>query len=319
MKFIFIIRGHIRESFQNKKLLDFLLKVERLYDIDIYIHTWNVFSNGISWRDIPQNINTVTTEQIYTYFTNVLKNKIKHIIIDDDSKIELIGSTDGKISGAPKKGWKNMWYGQYKIIQYINDNVKNYNNELIVNMRFDLFGNYFTGDESRYLLKLNEYYVNNMNIHEEIDIRNVRKDIENINSEIEKINENIIELNKSIDIVNNNKEINFDGLSELTNTIQIKNEIIQKISVDIENLKLFSHKVNENKRIIFNDNPVGKSLQNLEFIDVNNMIGIDNFYIGNLPVMLKITKRFNEKLDTILKKYHNIKYQEALLYYENFY
>jgi hypothetical protein len=319
MKFIFIIRGHIRESFQNKKLLDFLLKVERLYDIDIYIHTWNVFSNGISWRDIPQNVNTVTTEQIYTYFTNVLKNKIKHIIIDDDSKIELIGSTDGKVCGAPKKGWKNMWYGQYKIIQYINDNMNKYNNELIVNMRFDLFGNYFTGDESRYLLKLNEYYVNNMNIHEEIDIRNVRKDIENINSEIEKINENIIELNKSIDIVNNNKEINFDGLSELTNTIQIKNEIIQKISVDIENLKLFSHKVNENKRIIFNDNPVGKSLQNLEFIDVNNMIGIDNFYIGNLPVMLKITKRFNEKLDTILKKYHNIKYQEALLYYENFY
>jgi prefoldin subunit 5 len=319
MKFIFIIRGHIRESFQNNKLLDFLLKIERLYDIDIYIHTWNVFSNGISWRDVPKNINTVTTDQIYEYFTEVLKHKIKHIIIEDDSKIELIGSVDGKVIGAPKKGWKNMWYGQYKITQYMKDTMTNYNHELIVNMRFDLFGNYFTGDESRYFLKLNEYYIKNMNIHEDIDIREVRKDIENINSDIQKLNSSIIELNNSIDIVNNNKEINFDGLSELTNTIEIKNEIIQKLSYNIEQLKSFSQKVNENKVIVFNTNPIGKSLKNLEFLDESDFVGIDNFYIGNLDIMLRITKKFNYNLDAILKKYHNIKYQESLLYYENFY
>lgn len=319
MKFIFIIRGHIRESFQNNKLLDFLLKVNLLYDIDIYIHTWNVFSNGISWRDVPTNINTVTNDEIYGYFTDVLKPKIKHIIIEDDSKIELIGSTDGRVCGAPKKGWKNMWYGQHKILKYIKDNITNYNHELIINMRFDLFGNYFTGDESRYILKLNEYYVNSMNLNDEIDIYKVRKDIEKINNDISELNNTILEINNSIDIVNNDKEINFDGLTELTNTIQIKNEIIQRLSHNIVELKMISQKFNENKRIVFNTNPIGKSLKVLEFVDESNHVGIDNFYIGNLDVMLKITKRFHENLDSIKKKYHNIKYQESLLYYENFY
>jgi uncharacterized protein YoxC len=319
MKFIFIIRGHIRESFQNKKLLEFLLKIDKLYDIDIYIHTWNVFSNGISWRDIPTNINSVTTDKIYEYFTDVLKPKIKHIIIDDDSKIELIGNIDGKICAAPKKGWKNMWYGQYKIIQYIKDNMVDYNNELIINMRFDLFGNYFTGDESRYILKLNDYYLRNINLYEEIDILTVSKDIENINTNLQIINNSISEINNSIDIINNNKEINFDGLNELTNTIQIKNEIVKKIYSEINGLKEFSQKINENNHIVFNTNPIGKSLKQLEFLDDSDLVGVDNFYIGNLDTMLKITKRFHEKLDDILKKYHNIKYQESLLFYENFY
>jgi hypothetical protein len=40
----------------------------------------------------------------------------------------------------PIIGWKNYWYGKYRIIQYIYDNF-NYNDEMIVNVRFDIYSN----------------------------------------------------------------------------------------------------------------------------------------------------------------------------------
>ena len=58
-----------------------------IYKIDnnlqIYIHTWNIFSNNISWRKIEADNKIVTKEIIEDYF-NILSRLIKHIIIDDD-------------------------------------------------------------------------------------------------------------------------------------------------------------------------------------------------------------------------------------------
>ena len=40
----------------------------------------------------------------------------------------------------PLKGWKNYWYGQYSIINYIyNTNIDK--NEIVINTRFDLLSN----------------------------------------------------------------------------------------------------------------------------------------------------------------------------------
>ena len=317
MKFIFILRGHIRNSFDDKKLLDFLLKIDRLYELDIYIHTWNTVSNNISHRHIDVNTNEVTPKLIYNYFTDSLKSNIKHIIIDDDTKIQLIGSTDGKVIGAPKIGWKNMWYGQYTIINYIKQNIKTYNNEIIINMRFDLLGNYYSGEESKYISKLNELYLENMSINEEINIPELRKTVLNINIFIHEINENMKNLNKNIEILNNNKSINFDELSELKSTIEIKNDILQNLSNQLISLEPISEKINNEDKFLTNKNPLGASLTSIIFLDESNFIGIDNFYIGNLNLMLKMTKRFHESLDEIVNKYSNIKHQEALVYYEN--
>jgi len=48
---ILIIRGHIRGAFLNTSLRQFVKDViDCGSEIKIYIHTWNIFSNGISWR-----------------------------------------------------------------------------------------------------------------------------------------------------------------------------------------------------------------------------------------------------------------------------
>jgi hypothetical protein len=76
--------------------------------------------------------------------------------------------------------------------------------------------------------------------------------------------------------------------------------------------------VNENQKILINKNPIGKLLKGILFIDTNTMVGVDNFYIGNLYYMHKIISNFHNNLDEIIQKHSNIKHQESLLYYENF-
>jgi hypothetical protein len=146
---ILIIRGHIRKSFENKQFYNFIKKIYEIYPtLEIYIKTWSIFANNISWREIEVNDNIVTEDTIYTYFDD-LKHLIKNIIIDDDTKINLIGNLEGNVGSGPMKliGWKNYWYGKYQIINHIyNKNIDA--NEPIVNLRFDILNNSnnFNGD-----------------------------------------------------------------------------------------------------------------------------------------------------------------------------
>jgi len=141
---ILIIRGHIRGAFLNTSLRQFVKDIIHCgSEIKIYIHTWNIFSNGISWRELEVDNRVVTKEIIYEYFGE-LAEYIKEIIIDDDSKIELIGKTDGLINGGmcPLKGWKNYWYGKYRILEYIWGDKTVSKKEVVINMRFDLLNNW---------------------------------------------------------------------------------------------------------------------------------------------------------------------------------
>lgn len=139
---ILIIRGHIRNSFEKKELYNLVKEIYSLFsDIKIYIHTWNIFANNISWRKIDKNNKIVTEQIIYDYFDDI-KHLIETIIIDDDTKINLIGNISGKINNGPMPiiGWKNYWYGKYKIIDYLyNKNIDE--NETILNFRFDICNN----------------------------------------------------------------------------------------------------------------------------------------------------------------------------------
>jgi hypothetical protein len=139
---ILIIRGHIRNSFETKKLYNLIKKIYiKFPDLKIFIHTWNIFANNISWREININKKKVNIKIIVEYFDD-LKHLIKKIIIDDDTKINLIGNLSGKINNGlmPIIGWKNYWYGKYKIMDYIyNKNINK--NEMIVNFRFDIMNN----------------------------------------------------------------------------------------------------------------------------------------------------------------------------------
>lgn len=138
---ILVIRGHIRNSFESDQLKKFIKEIYTLNkNIKIYIHTWNIIANNISWRHIKKNDTIVTEETIYDYFGD-LKHLIKHIIIDDDSKIELIGKTEGRLSAMPLIGWKNYWYSKYKILNYLYTQCNIDASETIVNFRFDIFNN----------------------------------------------------------------------------------------------------------------------------------------------------------------------------------
>jgi hypothetical protein len=164
---ILIIRGHIRDSFETKKLYNLIKEIHVIFpELKIFIHTWNIFANNISWRTIPINTQIVNEQIIYDYFDD-LKNLIEKIIIDDDTKINLIGNLCGNINNGqmPTIGWKNYWYGKHKIIDYLyNLNIDE--NEMIVNCRFDILNNSNSFDDKTIVnfIKKNSNCIFNKNI-----------------------------------------------------------------------------------------------------------------------------------------------------------
>jgi hypothetical protein len=139
---ILMIRGHIRNSFESKDLYSLVKEFYALYpDLKIFIHTWDIFANNISYRQIAVNNKKVNNQIIYDYFDD-LQHLIKNIIIDDDTQITLIGNTSGNIQNitTPLIGWKNYWYGKHRVIEDIhNKNVDK--NKAIINLRFDIMDN----------------------------------------------------------------------------------------------------------------------------------------------------------------------------------
>jgi hypothetical protein len=205
---ILVIRGHIRDSFNTKDLYNL---IKNIYvscpDLKIFIHTWNIFASNVSWRKIPINNNNVTNETIYNYFGD-LKACIKHIIIDNDKEIQLIGNLLGNVGKGPMPviGWKNYWYGKYKIIDYIYNNFK-YDNEMIVNIRFDILKNSNSFNEKTIINFINNNkIIFNKNIFlfdkEICGIDNIY--IGNINTMHKLSNKFFYELD---DIIHNNKNI----------------------------------------------------------------------------------------------------------------
>jgi hypothetical protein len=163
---IIIIRGHIRNSFDDDKLYNLIKKISSNYNIEIFIHTWHIQQSSISWRDIQQINNIITPEIIYNYFKD-LKDFIKNIIIDNDNNIKLIGNTKGTIgTKCPVIGWKRYIYGLFKII----DNVRHFTtNEFIINIRFDVLSNSSVMNEEQIInfinININNQFKKNIFIH----------------------------------------------------------------------------------------------------------------------------------------------------------
>jgi len=136
---IILLRGHIRDFMNKQTLFEFIKHLTTITSIEIYIHTWNIVQSSKSWRRLTENNAIVTEEILYSYFKD-LSVFIKHIIIEDDKHIQLVGKTEGNIGKGPCPliAWKNYWHGQYQIIKYI-DSCKENKNEMVLNLRFDLF------------------------------------------------------------------------------------------------------------------------------------------------------------------------------------
>jgi len=137
---IIMLRGHIRDSFDTPELYNLMIKISKIYNIKIYIHTWNKKANTISWREYPENKDIVDVSLILNYFKD-LSQYIVSLTIDDDETIVINGEKEGKLfsSGMKLIGWKYMWYGMKKVMDIIYDNEKD--DKLILNTRFDLLTN----------------------------------------------------------------------------------------------------------------------------------------------------------------------------------
>ena len=141
---IILLRGHIRNSFDNDNLYKLMKRIHNEIGIkNIYIHSWHIQQNSISWRKLKQINKRIDENYIKNYFKD-LASIIKLILIDDDSKIKLFGRTDGLIPETlcPLKGWKNLWYSNYKLITFINSMEDN-KHEFVLNTRFDILSNSF--------------------------------------------------------------------------------------------------------------------------------------------------------------------------------
>lgn len=152
-----LIRGHIRNSFDDDKFINLIRAFSESYKLDIFIHTWNIVQNNISWRHVPEIKNDVSEEHIRLYFKEFEKN-IKSIQIDDDSKIEHRGNTSGNIgfTPCPVLAWKNMYYGKMRLVDRVAEKVNG--NEVAVQTRFDLLSNSFSPEVHDVIRFLKENY-----------------------------------------------------------------------------------------------------------------------------------------------------------------
>lgn len=139
---ILLLRGHIRQSFENRNLYNLIKELHKIHPISIYIHTWSKYSNNLSWRTVEEDNRPVTDDIIYEYFED-LSIRIRKIIIDDDQTIPIIGKTEGNMapSKMPLKGWKNYWYGQFMIMKEIYEKEHDTSNQKVLNTRFDVLTN----------------------------------------------------------------------------------------------------------------------------------------------------------------------------------
>lgn len=138
-----VIRGHVRNSFDTNILYTFLKDLKKFFDIDIYIHTWNVKQTSLSWRHLEPDFTPVTESLLKDYFED-LYGLVRHVIIDDENHVDLHGELDGLVANTrtPLLGWKRYVYGQNTILKYLYDTAGPHG--CVLNIRFDLFSNSFT-------------------------------------------------------------------------------------------------------------------------------------------------------------------------------
>jgi hypothetical protein len=140
-KVAFLIRGHIRDSLEDRKLNDFLLSCQDAIDFDLYIQTWDKKEASQSWRDLKIKRFLVDDQQILSYFSEPVKSKIKDLsVLDDsgDSQLYLHGNLKGNIgkTKCPTISWKRMWAGMRRNISQVSGDY-----DFAINTRFDIFNN----------------------------------------------------------------------------------------------------------------------------------------------------------------------------------
>lgn len=143
-----VLRGHVRNAFDNCNLNDLITNLRKHHEINIYINTWSDIECKRTWRhpgSLVKSKTIITKELIYNYFKNN-NDIIKIIQIQNEEDNLLIGDlngfkeTNGGLSTKcwmPKKGWKFFIYNAYEALKLIPDDHKN---NITICMRLDMVG-----------------------------------------------------------------------------------------------------------------------------------------------------------------------------------
>lgn len=105
-----ILRGHVRSSFDDDGLRRLTREIQESFDLKVYVQTWNIVQNSLSWRSIPYIHSPVDEELVRKYLKGI---RVEEVIVLDDLRISHVGETRGKVGRTlcPVLGWKNMYYG----------------------------------------------------------------------------------------------------------------------------------------------------------------------------------------------------------------
>jgi hypothetical protein len=136
-----ILRGHIRNSFENSDLHDLMLSiVAKVPDIKVYVHSWNVVQSPMSWRGMEENRNKVTPEIISDYLG--IGQNLRRVVVEDDGEVVVPGRVAGTVATTPCpiKGYKLMFYGMMRGSELVLEDSDP--EELVVQTRFDVLSNW---------------------------------------------------------------------------------------------------------------------------------------------------------------------------------
>lgn len=136
-----ILRGHVRNAFNDARMYAFVQYLDTLFNLEIYIHTWNIKQVSTSHRLMETVKETITETHFIDYFKELF-SKVKWLDIEDDTNIVLVGNLKGRMfprgGTTPLIGWKYMIHGKYKAISYVKKHTSD-SRELVLDTRLDLF------------------------------------------------------------------------------------------------------------------------------------------------------------------------------------
>lgn len=136
-----IIRGHIRNSFENGALRDLVSSVAaKIPEIRVYVHSWDVVQSSVSWRGMKEDRTEVTPEMIAEYFG--IGDCLKKVVVENDTDVSLTGRLDGNVASTPCpiRGYKLMTYGMMKASEMVLKDSRP--DDLVIQTRFDMLSNW---------------------------------------------------------------------------------------------------------------------------------------------------------------------------------
>lgn len=123
--------------------------LEKVPNIKVYVHSWNVVQSSVSWRKMDDDRTEVNQEMIVDYLG--IDSNLKKVVVEDDRNVQVPGRVMGTVASTPCpiKGYKLMFYGMMKGSEMVLEDSED--EDLVVQTRFDILSNWSRQNPARVL------------------------------------------------------------------------------------------------------------------------------------------------------------------------